>query len=332
MERFDRLLLEQQSAIVQTDAKIEKLQNYAGDYVQLKSRLDSLSKCFTKSSIIPFSPRALVPAQIIHTNEVLVHMGGCADHFCEVSTFQANSLIDKRIARINTEVKRLREQRGLLVDRESYTKKLCKSEAPMGLNPTSYEAQTDEYEIKEEYDEEKEAEWLANHKKRVQAERQKKCAVAEITDTPANAIKGSSNQPVLSTTRRSVRFVCNDESSSDSSLASDIAFSHSNYPAKTFTEDIDDWSQASPADVVAHVQKRNTSKNPNNFIESSTSPSPQLPPTTVISITNQSRLRSSPFGEVTERRESISGVPECSEPSKSEKHISRFRGRRKQQT
>ncbi|VDN15349.1 unnamed protein product [Dibothriocephalus latus] len=171
MERFDRLLQEQQVAIQQTDEKIEKLSNFCQDYKRLMPRLEELSKHFTKRAIIPFSPKAFVPAQLIHTNEVLVHLGGSAEHFCEMSTHQALSLLASRIKRVEADISKLKEQRKLLTDRETLTSKLARGSNPSSLNTDAQE--TNEFEIREEYDPAQEEEWLKQHRQRAAVERKK---------------------------------------------------------------------------------------------------------------------------------------------------------------
>ncbi|CDS40949.1 unconventional prefoldin rpb5 interactor [Echinococcus multilocularis] len=237
MEQFDRLLEEQQKAIEQTDDKIRKLGAYTNEYMQLKTRLEDLSKCFSKRVIIPFSPRALVSARLIHTNEVLVYLGGNAGHFCEASTFQSLSIIDRRIGRIQQEILELQEQKRLLTDRVSYTQRLVKGEQPQSV---SIEGDGGgEFEIREEFDPAREKEWQAKHKKRIQVERMRERTSIHTSPPSLPEIMAQDELP----------------SDDTSPVSSDIAIYSSSNAALPVDPDIKDWHRASPADVVAFVQR-----------------------------------------------------------------------------
>ncbi|KAL5112236.1 Unconventional prefoldin RPB5 interactor [Taenia crassiceps] len=247
MERFDRLLEEQRKAIWQTNDKIGKLETYADEYTHLKTRLEEISKCFSKRAIIPLSPRALIPACLIHTNEVLVYLGGSAEHFCEASTSQSITIINKRIERIQQEVQQLQEQKRLLTDRASYTQRLVKGERPQSVSGEGDGGI--EFEIREEFNPEREKEWQAKHKERVQAERTQERIEAHVIpfSTPKVGIQ--------------------DESPSDdtSHVSPDITTCGSSNPAPPVNSNIRDWHRASPADVVAFVQRRCRGAEPMNI-------------------------------------------------------------------
>lgn len=250
MEQFDRLLEEQQKAIRQTDDKIRKLEAYTGECAQLKTRLEDISKCFSKEVIIPFSPRAFVPARLIHTNEVLVYLGGSAEHFCEVSTFQSVSLIGKRIGRIQREIQQLREQKRLLTDRVSYTQRLVKGEQPQNI---SGEGGGDvEFEIREEFDPEKEKEWQAKHKERVQTERMQGRLDTRATPSYPPEVRIEGETP----------------SNHTPPVLPDITFYGSSNRALPVNPDIKDWHRASPADVVAFVQRERRRAEPTSILKS----------------------------------------------------------------
>ncbi|KAM7540272.1 hypothetical protein Aperf_G00000037886 [Anoplocephala perfoliata] len=256
MERFDRLLEEQQKAITQTDESIFKLRKFITEYEQLKDRLSEISKCFSKKALIPFSPKALVPARFVHTNEVLIYLGGHYGHFCEVSTHQSLFIIDKRIERIQQNIKSLEDQRKLLADREGFTQKLVSGEQPQSLSTDIGDDKG--LEIREEFDPEKEEEWLAKHKENVRRER------AQERMTPESTLRRVHFQDELS----------EESDSSDSSFIPDIVFRHSDnqstHPSPNFT----DWSNASPADVVAYIQRKNSSKEHIGILKKSKSGNP----------------------------------------------------------
>ncbi|BHF59935.1 uri1, prefoldin-like chaperone [Sparganum proliferum] len=308
MERFDRLLQEQQVAIQQTDAKIEKLSNFCQDYTSLVPKLEELSKHFTKRAIVPFSLRAFVPAQLVHTNEVLVHLGGSAEHFCEMSTHQALSLLDSRIKRIKSDISKLEEQRKLLTDREMLTSKLARGSNPSDLSTDAHE--DNEFEIREEYDPVREEEWLKQHKRRTIAERRKGQSTARqqkvrFRESPPPSPDGDT-----------------DTSSSECSALPKISFQHSDQMPLTIKADITDWSQASPADVVCYFQNQQR-----KLLESSLS-ADKVDASTRTEERTQRKPRQSPFGDVieheapeTEQTSSLM-IPISTAP---EKPVSRFR-------
>lgn len=283
MEKFDRLLEEQRKSISQTMEKIRKLESFELEYKQLKKRLNEASQSFSKSVIVPFSPKALVPARLIHTNEVLVYLGGCAEHFCEVSTCQAVSIISNRISRIQSEVKRLRDQRQLLLDREKYTAKLVKGGEPHTLDEESDEDRV--MEIHEEYDEEKDKSWQEKHRKHLRSELAKERATREaIVLSPLPDDKDS------------------EESASSSPYYPDIIVNHSRNPALPVNPDFRDWHSASPADVAAYIQKHHRKgilKPPKTTSQVENAEPPPVPLTAPMTI-------QSPFSQVVERSPSDS--------------------------
>ncbi|VDK34831.1 unnamed protein product [Taenia asiatica] len=309
------MLEEQLKAIRQTDDKIRKLEAYIDEYTRLESRLEDVSKCFSKKVIIPFSPRALVPARLIHTNEVLVYMGGSAEHFCEVSTFQSISIINKRIGGIQQEIQQLREQKRLLTDRASYTRRLVKGEQPHSVSGEGDGGV--EFEIREEFDPEREKEWQARHKERVQAERMPK-----RTDTHA-------------TLSSSLKVRTQDETPSDSTppVSPDITIYGSSNPALPVDSNIRDWHRASPADVVAFVQ-RECRKAESISVLKSTQPHRSLVKndshgksgTELRPATQPSKCLIEPFSQITER-----GLASSETVDHTRSHdgpISRFRAQR----
>ena len=298
MERFDRLLEEQQKAIVKTDKEIERLRVCIDEYKQLKTRLVNISECFSKDAIVPFSPRALVSARLIHTNEVLIYLGGSGDHFCEASTFQAISIIEKRIKRISLEIKQLEDQRKLLTDREAYTQKLVRGEQPHSVS--DYMRNGDEFEIREQFDPEKEKEWQAMHKVRVNEERARERVAAETCPFPFRKVRFQDELP-------------DSESSSDSSYLPDITVLNSSFPPRPVNPHITDWFRASPADVVAFVQ--------NNRIITHQPPKEEV---TNNPMTEAGTPTTKPFSRVIEHKTSSSNTVN-SEP---DRPISRFRLRR----
>ncbi|VDL61692.1 unnamed protein product [Hymenolepis diminuta] len=243
MERFDRLLEEQQKAISQTDEKVASLRKFITEYEELRGRLEEMSKCFSKDALIPFSPKALIPGRLVHTNEVLVYLGGHSEHFCEVSTHQALKIIDMRIERIQEAIKKLEEQRKLLTDREGFTQRLAKREEPHSV--LGGENGEGDFEIREEYDPEKEKEWLEKHKRSVQKQLAREREEAEKTKISLHRVRFNEGEEEA------------ESDSSDVSYLPDIEIHHSDNPSRPVDPTFTDLGKASPADFVAYVKRKN---------------------------------------------------------------------------
>nr|CDS33840.1 unconventional prefoldin rpb5 interactor [Hymenolepis microstoma] len=319
MERFDRLLEEQQKAIIQTDEKIDSLLKFATEYEDLRGRLEEMSKWFTKEALIPFSPKALIPGRFVHTNEVLVYLGGQFEHFCEVSTYQAFKIIDKRLGRIQESIKKLKEQRKLLTDREGFTQKLAKGEEPHSVLGAEENGEG-EFEIREEYDPVKEKEWLMKHKKYVQK---------ELARDREEAKKSLCR----------VRFNDGEEEtendSSDTSCFPDIEIHYSHNQSRPLNPTFSDLSKASPADIVAFVKRKNLktkgilkNKEEARLIEPKIV---HIEPFGEKDILQGSAPFNNPFAQVVERSvsavstSSSTNAPNMPAPKSSNHPISRFR-------
>ncbi|VDM31901.1 unnamed protein product [Hydatigera taeniaeformis] len=314
MDRFDRLLEEQQKAIGQTDDSIGKLQAYVDEYARLKTRLLEVSNCFSRKAIIPFSPRALVPARLIHTNEVLVYLGGCAEHFSEVSTSQSLLIIDERIKRIQNKIQKLKEQKRLLSDRVSYTQRLVRGQQPQSVTEGDEGV---EFEIREEFDPVKEKEWQAKHKRRVLTERMR-----ERDCTPT----GPSLSPKLGS---------HDAISSEhpSPPSPDIVVCSSTNQARPVVSYIREWCKASPADVVATIQKGHQEAESKGVLKSTHLR--QLPATHEFCeksgtesepTSKSSKYPIEPFSQVIER--ASTSIEAINSTGSNGGHISQFRAKR----
>ncbi|VDN98592.1 unnamed protein product [Rodentolepis nana] len=326
MERFDRLLVEQRKAITQTDEKIDRLLKFVTEYEDLRGRLEGMSKCFSKEALIPLSPKALIPGHFVHTNEVLVYLGGHSEHFCEVSTYQAFKIIDKRLGRIQESIKKLKEQRKLLTDREGFTQRLVKGEEPQSVLGAEENGEG-EFEIREDYDLEKDKEWLRKHKKSVQKELARERKESRISFCR-------------------VRFNDDEEEaendSSDASCLPDIEIHYSHNPSRPLNPTISDLSKASPADVVAFVKRKNLETK--GILKNKEEVSPIEPKPVHIEpfgdnekgIPQASAPFNNPFAQVIERNVSTvstsssaefpsNGTPNTPVPKSSNHPISRFR-------
>lgn len=245
MERFDRLLEEQQKALSQTDNRIEILKLHMEEYARLKARLEDTSKLFSKCVILPFSPRAFVTGRLVHTNEVLIYLGGSENHFCETSTANALSIIDKRIAHIERETGQLEEQRRLLTDRKAYTQKLVSSARLSDVSDDKFS--NSELEIREEFDPDKEMKWRVRHRMHVIEEKARERAARSSHSSPFGNLTFF-NGPL-----------------EESKSLPDIIVRNSDVCARRAISQITSWHTASPADVVLFIQENREAKTPNSL-------------------------------------------------------------------
>uniref|UniRef100_A0A3Q0KPG6 Unconventional prefoldin RPB5 interactor n=1 Tax=Schistosoma mansoni TaxID=6183 RepID=A0A3Q0KPG6_SCHMA len=262
-ENFGRLLSRQTSDIETTEQEIISLEKYRSDYESVSNKIQELQKSVYKDAYIPFSRKALVRGRLIHTNELLVYLGGTNDYFAELSVYDTVQLLNRRIKRLDIKLDGLRQQKTLLNDRISYTKQLV-SQKLISIPKDSSTCTRDrivggieddkEIEIREEYDSDAEIEW---RKKHVNSRKQERLSNA------------SRRSPVLSTRRVSFDLVeqvlgehhtdCENISNSESDLddknLSTIHFQHSDTPSPIPREKVVDVSTLTIAEAVNFALK-----------------------------------------------------------------------------
>ncbi|CAH8498872.1 unnamed protein product [Heterobilharzia americana] len=121
-EDFNRLLSQQTSDLEVTEQEIIKLEKYKLDYETVSNKIEELQKSVYKEAYIPFSRKALVKGLLIHTNELLVYLGGTDDYFAELSVYETVQLITNRIKQLENKLNGLNQQKILLNNRINYTK------------------------------------------------------------------------------------------------------------------------------------------------------------------------------------------------------------------
>lgn len=286
---FKRLLSEQHRAIDQTNEQISTISKFIKEYKAVKSRLADSLLHFRRPAIIGFSKKALVPGELVHTNEVLVYLGGHGNYFAEMSAHEAQSLLDSRIERLQNDIAKLKQQRKLLEDRCNFTEKIVDE---------SVESASGEQEVKihEEFDEEAEIIWQKKHRESIIRERTNKAVTLKtphhvtfaeeaIDETSSTSSSGSENLPL-----------------------STITFSHTCASSRAVKLDMSDWHVASPADVVCHIEAAT------KIEKVDSNPIPSFP--------------LDPFGNIFERKEAPKQfVPLPADPA-SQRPISRFKSRR----
>ncbi|VDI71729.1 unconventional prefoldin RPB5 interactor 1 [Mytilus galloprovincialis] len=151
-QNLERLKQEQEIALEETNANINQWEKFRTDYKALKTRLKTLPDKVTHDVMVPFGPLAFMPGKLVHTNEILVLLG--ENWFVERSAKQACGIIDRRAKSIHKEIENLHKQKELLQPRLDAVK-------------GQFSKETDTFDIVEEYNEEKEKKWKAQHKKNV---------------------------------------------------------------------------------------------------------------------------------------------------------------------
>ncbi|KAF6777976.1 hypothetical protein AHF37_02263 [Paragonimus kellicotti] len=242
---LSRLRREQEIGISKTEADIATLLTYKSEYESLMCKLKDLATSFSRSAYIPFGCKAFVPGKLVHTNEILVHLGGTDNLFAELSTQEALQLIERRVTRLDLTIKKLKQQKGLIEDRLKFTKDFSKVDRVSSCGDVAPDE--NEIEITERCDSDEERAWRNRHKEAKKREREK-------------LLKSSS----LSVTNRHVTFAESCElRQSDSGSSSDstppandvIYFKHSNVPSPLPRTEITDLSSLTVTEVVNLFEK-----------------------------------------------------------------------------
>lgn len=139
---------------------VQRWTRWKEDHEAVKTALSTLPDQLSHEVVIPFGTKALVKAKLVHTNEILTSIGG--SYFVKQSAKQGIALCDRRISDSEEMLKKLEGERTLLSNRQTL--------------PKLEEAFPDDTkEIIEEYNEEAEAEWRKQHRKK-EAEYRRKLA------------------------------------------------------------------------------------------------------------------------------------------------------------
>ncbi|KAK3927114.1 Unconventional prefoldin RPB5 interactor-like protein [Frankliniella fusca] len=140
---------------------VQRWTRWKEDHEAVKTALSSLPDKLSHEVVIPFGSKALVKAKLVHTNEILTSIGG--SYFVKQSAKQGIDLCNRRISDSEEMLKKLEGERSLLSNRQT----LPKLEEAFPNEDTK--------EIIEEYNEETEAEWRRQHRKK-EAEYRKQLA------------------------------------------------------------------------------------------------------------------------------------------------------------
>lgn len=131
---------------------IAKWTRFRDDYLELKKRLDTLAEKMEYDVMVPFNSVAFMPGKLVHTNEIMVLLGD--NWFVERSAKQASEIVERRLAKCDSSLEELHQERKQFQTWKEHTNKMQK--------------EIDEYvEIKEECSELEDKIWREKHKENV---------------------------------------------------------------------------------------------------------------------------------------------------------------------
>lgn len=256
-ENFDRLLTQQTSDIEVTEQEIINLEKYKSDYESVINKIEELQKSVYKDAYIPFSRKALVRGRLIHTNELLVYLGGTEDYFAELSVYETVQLLNHRIKQLDIKLDGLHKQKTLLCDRINYTKQLVsqksisisKNTIPTFNSVSECFEDDKEIEIREEYDSDAEIEWRKKHissRKQEHLANASKCSPVLTT----RRVSFDLSEQVIGEKYSDSENISNFESDSDDGNLSTIYFQHSDIPSLVPRKKVTDLSTLTIAEAV----------------------------------------------------------------------------------
>ncbi|VDP33966.1 unnamed protein product [Schistosoma mattheei] len=214
-----------------------------------------MQKSVYKDAYIPLSRKALVRGRLIHTNELLVYLGGTDDYFAELSVYETVQLLGRRIKRLEIKLDGLRQQKTLLNDRINYTKQLVSQKLVSIPKDSSKGIEDDkEIEIREEYDSDAEIEW---RKKHINSRKQERISHASRCSPVLTTRQVSFDlvEQVLGEQYTDYKNISNSESDFDGENLSTIHFQHSDTPSPIPRETVVDVSTLTVAEAVNFALK-----------------------------------------------------------------------------
>ncbi|XP_075216304.1 unconventional prefoldin RPB5 interactor [Lycorma delicatula] len=142
-------------ALLQNEIFTARWRNFKEEHEALNSRLLSMQNKLKHDIMVPIGRLALMKGKLVHTNEILVSLGD--GWFTKQSSTEAVELSKRRIKGCDEMLKKLRNEKDLLISRKSF--------------PVEHDLFSTN-EIIEPYDEIAEAEWREKHRQRVKAYKQ----------------------------------------------------------------------------------------------------------------------------------------------------------------
>nr|XP_009861789.1 unconventional prefoldin RPB5 interactor [Ciona intestinalis] len=101
-EHVKRLELAHEQAILESTKQLKHWEGIKTVYNHLAAKLKTLPDKMSHDVMVPFGPLAFSPGKLIHTNELLVHLGD--SWFAEVTCKQGLKIIDHRLAAVDKNI------------------------------------------------------------------------------------------------------------------------------------------------------------------------------------------------------------------------------------
>uniref|UniRef100_H2YY59 Unconventional prefoldin RPB5 interactor n=1 Tax=Ciona savignyi TaxID=51511 RepID=H2YY59_CIOSA len=101
-DHLKRLHLAHKQASLEAKQQLKHWEGVKSDYENLAQRLDTLPDKMSYDIMVPFGPLAFSPGKLVHTNELLVHLGD--SWFSEVTCKQGLKIIDHRMTAVNKHI------------------------------------------------------------------------------------------------------------------------------------------------------------------------------------------------------------------------------------
>eukprot|EP00092_Neocalanus_flemingeri_P037262 GFUD01040583.1.p1 GENE.GFUD01040583.1~~GFUD01040583.1.p1 ORF type:complete len:386 (+),score=119.07 GFUD01040583.1:38-1195(+) len=136
-------------------------------YSKLKDKLETLSDTMRHQVMVPFTSKAFMPGQLVHTNEILVLLGD--NWFVETSAKNAAEIAERRITECDKMLVKIEEEVKLI---EGWRKQA----GAVGKE------QEECVDIQEEFEEDTEKKWKIKHKENVKKEREKENTKVETDE------------------------------------------------------------------------------------------------------------------------------------------------------
>ncbi|XP_033153074.1 unconventional prefoldin RPB5 interactor-like protein [Drosophila mauritiana] len=163
MDRREDALLQ----ALQTNAsETERWEAFKRDNESTVRNLDKFAQNLSVEVMVPIGRKALMPGELIHTNELLV--GHYEGYFSACSAHKAKEICQYRLKLAEEQLKKL------AVENDLWQKKLYTPFAE-GAVPSG-----DQVEIVEDFNEESHNKWLAEHRKRMRQQKQKERLEREV--------------------------------------------------------------------------------------------------------------------------------------------------------
>ncbi|KAK9239766.1 hypothetical protein V1525DRAFT_424474 [Lipomyces kononenkoae] len=98
-EIFSAYAVQLQSGIEELRQEIERINSSERNYVALQDTLETYSHALTREAIVRIGPRALVKAQVVHTNEIYTAVGD--GYIIQQSAYHASQMAGRRAECMN---------------------------------------------------------------------------------------------------------------------------------------------------------------------------------------------------------------------------------------